>query len=138
VAYGAGGGAVVLLIALGVSQLEPAAPAVDRSTLWVDTVRRGAMVREVRGTGTLVPEDTRWIPATTMGRVERIVLRPGTAVGATALILELSNPTLEQELTDARLKLKSAEANLTTLRVLLETEELQQQASTASIEADYK
>jgi HlyD family secretion protein len=73
-----------------------------------------------------------------MGRVERIVVRPGTAVDATALILELSNPTLEQELQDARLKLKSAEANLTTLRVQLETEELQQQASTASIEAEYK
>jgi HlyD family secretion protein len=138
VAYGAGAGAAVLLIALGVSRLEPAAPAVDRSTLWIDTVRRGAMVREVRGTGTLVPEDTRWIPATTMGRVERIVVRPGTAVDAIAVILELSNPTLEQELQDARLKLKSAEANLTTLRVQLETEELQQQASTASIEAEYK
>ena len=136
--YGAGAAMVILLIALGVSRLEPATPTVDRSILWIDTVKRGAMVREVRGTGALVPEDTRWIPATTMGRVERMVLRPGTTVDPPTVILELSNPALEQELQDSQLKLKSAEANLTTLRVQLETEQLQQQATTASIEADYK
>jgi HlyD family secretion protein len=138
VSYGAGAAVIILLIALGVSRLQPAAPTVDRSILWIDTVKRGAMVREVRGTGTLIPEDTRWIPATTTGRVERIVIRPGTPVDGSAVILELSNPALEQELQDTQLKLKSAEANLTTLRVQLETEQLQHQADTASIEADYK
>ena len=136
--YGVAVIAVSLLIAVGVARLEPAAPTVDRSTLWIDTVKRGPLLREVRGTGTLVPEDIRWIPATTSGRVERIVLRPGTAVNPDMVILELSNPALEQELEDARLKLKSAEAGLTTLRVQLETEQLQQQAATSSIEAEYK
>src|SRR5512134_1296314 len=73
---------VVLLITLGVSRLKPAAPSVDRATVWVDTVKEGPMVRQVRGTGTLVPEDTRWIPALSEGRVERIVLRPGAVVEA--------------------------------------------------------
>jgi HlyD family secretion protein len=137
-AYGAAASVLLLSVVVSVSRLEPAAPTVDRATLWIDTVKRGAMVRDVRGTGTLVPEDTRWIPATTTGRVEHIVLRPGSPVIAESVILELSNPALEQELQDTRLKLKSAEANLTTLRVQLETEQLQQQASTASIEADYR
>src|SRR5712671_254362 len=67
-------------VTLGVSRLKPAAPGVERSTLWIDTVKRGPMLRQVRGLGTLVPEDIRWIPATTTGRVDRIVLRPGTQV----------------------------------------------------------
>ena len=79
-------------VTLGLSRLKPAAPAVERATLWIDTVKRGPMVRQVRGLGTLVPEDIRWIPATTQGRVERILLRPGTAVGADSVMLELSNP----------------------------------------------
>src|SRR5690242_10407973 len=78
--YAAIGATALLLITLGVSRLKPAAPSVDRASVWVDTVKRGPMVREVRGIGTLVPEDIRWLPATTQGRVEKIVLRPGTAV----------------------------------------------------------
>src|SRR5512139_179893 len=81
----------VLLITLGVSRLKPAAPSVDEGTLFIDTVKQGPMVRQVRGTGTLVPEDIRWIPAQTEGRVERIVLRPGAKVEPDSLILELSN-----------------------------------------------
>src|SRR5262245_34574869 len=96
------------------------------------------MVRDVRGQGALVSEDLRWIPATTTGRVERIVLRAGTPVRAGSVILELSNPTLEQELEDARLKLRAAESSLASLRVQLDDEELQQRASAATIEADYK
>ena len=65
------------LITLGLSRLKPAAPSVEAATVWLDTVKRGPMLRQVRGLGTLVPEDIRWIPATTQGRVERIVLRPG-------------------------------------------------------------
>src|SRR6476619_1736514 len=101
------GGAAVLAvggITLGLSKLKPAAPGVERGTVWIDTVKRGPMVRDVRGQGTLVPEDIRWIPATTQGRVERIVLRPGTVVTAGSIILELSNPQLDQELQDALLK----------------------------------
>jgi HlyD family secretion protein len=136
--YGAIGLAVVLLITLGVSRLKPAAPGVERATVWIDTVKRGPMLREERGIGTLVPEDIRWIPATTVGRVERITLRPGTVVSAGSIILELSNPQLDQELQDATLKLKGAEASLTNLRVQLRNDALAQEAVTANIEADYK
>src|SRR6516162_9501957 len=104
--YGAIAGLAVGLITLGLSKLKPAAPGVDRATVWIDTVKRGPMVRDVRGLGTLVPEDIRWIPATTQGRVERILLRPGTVVTATSVILDLSNPELDQALQDAQLKLK--------------------------------
>lgn len=137
-AYAVAGTIVVLFVALGLSRLEPAAPGVDRATLWIDTVQRGPLVRQVRGSGTLVPEDTRWIPATTSGRVERIVTRPGTVVETGTLILELSNPELEQELEDARLRVKSAESTLANLRVQLESEQLEREASTSTIESDYK
>jgi HlyD family secretion protein len=138
VKYGASAIVVVLLMGVGVSRLKPAAPGVDRATLWIDTVQRGSMIRQVRGSGTLVPEDTRWIPATTSGRVERIIVKPGSEVAQGTVILELSNPALEQELNDAQLKVRSAEASLTNLRVQLENSHLQQQASTAIIEADFK
>jgi HlyD family secretion protein len=138
VAYGTVGLAIILLITLGVSRLKPAAPGVERATVWIDTVKRGPMVREERGIGTLVPEDIRWIPATTVGRVERITLRPGTTVAAGSIILELSNPQLDQELQDATLKLKGAEASLINLRVQLRNDALAQEATTANIEADYK
>ena len=136
--YGIVGLSLVVLITLGVSRLKPAAPGVERATVWIDTVKRGPMLRDERGIGTLVPEDIRWIPATTVGRVERIALRPGTVVAAGSVILELSNPQLEQELQDATLKLKAAEASLTNLRVQLQNDTLAQEAITASIEADYK
>jgi HlyD family secretion protein len=136
--YGTIALAVVALTTVGLLKLKPAAPSVDRGTVWVDSVRRGPMVRQVRGLGTLVPEDIRWIPAQTSGRVERIVLRPGTNVDARSIILELSNPQLEQELQDATLRLKGAEANLANLKVTVQNDLLAQQAQTAGIEADYK
>ena len=129
---------VVLLMGVGVARLKPAAPGVERATLWIDTVQRGPMIRQVRGTGTLVPEDLRWIPAATSGRVERIIVQPGSEVTASTVVLELSNPALEQELQDAQLKVKSAEASLANLRVQLETEQLQRDAATSIIEADYR
>jgi HlyD family secretion protein len=95
------------------------------------------MVRQVRGLGTLTPEDIRWITATTQVRVEKIVLRPGTAVKRGDVILELSNPQLEQQLQDAELKLAAAEAGLANLRVQLQNDLLQQRATSANIEADY-
>lgn len=128
---------VVLAVTVGLGRLRPAAPTVEASTLWPDTVKRGPMVRQVRGLGTLVPEDIRWIPATTQGRVERIVLRPGSVVQPGSIILELSNPQLEQELQEATLKLQAAEATLANLRVSVQNDLLQQKSTTANIEADY-
>jgi HlyD family secretion protein len=125
------------LVTVGLSRLKPAAPTVERAVVWPDQVKRGPMLRQVRGLGTLVPEDIRWIPATTVGRVERITLRPGTVVSAGSIILELSNPQLEQELQDAQLKLQAAEAGLANLRVQLQNDLLQTKATGASIEADY-
>jgi HlyD family secretion protein len=128
---------IVAGISVGLSRLRPAAPSVDAATLWPDTVKRGPMVRQVRGLGTLVPEDIRWIPATSQGRVERILLRPGTPVKAGNVILELSNPQLDQETQDAELKVQSAEASLANLRVQVQNDLLQQKAAAAGIEADY-
>src|SRR5438876_6195932 len=135
--YGATALIAVLLITLGLSRLKPAAPSVERSTVWIDTVKRGPFVREVRGLGTLVPEDIRWIPATTQGRVERILLHPGTAVKTDSVILELSNPQLDQELRDAELKVQAAEASGQNLRVQAQNDYLQQKAATANIGAEY-
>ncbi len=125
------------LVSFGLSRLKPAAPTVERAVVWPDTVKRGPMVRQVRGLGTLTPEDIRWIPATTQGRVERIILRPGTAVKAGDVVLELSNPQLEQQLQDAQLKLQATEAGLENIKVQLNNDLLQQRASSANIEADY-
>jgi HlyD family secretion protein len=138
IAFAMAGIIVVSLVSYVLARLEPAAPVVEAGTVWEDTVKRGPMVRDVRGLGTLVPEDIRWIPATTQGRVERIVLRPGTPVKPDSVILELSNPQLEQELRNAELQLQSAEASLANLRVQVQNELLNQRASSATIEADYK
>jgi HlyD family secretion protein len=128
---------VIVAISVGLSRLQPAAPTVEAATLWPDTVKRGPMVLQVRGLGTLVPEDIRWIPATTQGRVERIVLRPGTTVTPDSVILELTNDQLETDVQDAELKLQAAEASLANLRVQMQNELLQQKAAAASVDADY-
>jgi HlyD family secretion protein len=127
----------VVLVSVGLSRLKPAAPTVERAVVWPDTVKRGPMVRQVRGLGTLTPEDIRWIPATTQGRVEKIILRPGTRVKANDVILELTNPQLEQQLQDATLKLQAAEAGLANTKVQLNNDLLQQRAIAANMEADY-
>ena len=136
-AFAAVGVLIVVLVSVALAQMKPAAPTVERATVWVDTVKRGSMVRQVRGLGTLVPEDTRWLPATTEGRVERILLRPGAQVQADSVILELSNPQVEQEAINARLALQAAEANLANQRVQLQNELLTQQAEAATVGADY-
>src|SRR3954449_8953146 len=127
----------VVLVSVGLSRLKPAAPTVERAVVWPDTVKRGPMVRQVRGLGTLTPEDIRWIPATTQGRVEKIILRPGTRVKSTDVILELTNLQLEQQLQDASLKLQAAEAGLANTKVQLNNDLLQQRAASANIEADF-
>ncbi len=100
-------GAVAATVA--VSRLKPAAPSVARSTVWTGVVKKGDFTREVRGAGTLVPEDIRWIPATTTGRIEEIVLRPGAMVKPGTVILKLSNPDLVQQANDAELGLEGAD-----------------------------
>jgi HlyD family secretion protein len=135
--YAVTGLLAVLLITLGLSRLKPAAPTVEAATVWRDAVKRGPMLRQVRGLGTLVPEDIRWIPATTQGRVDNIILRPGSQVKANSVILELSNPQLEQELHEAELKVSGSEAALANLQVQVKNDELQQRASAASVEAEY-
>jgi HlyD family secretion protein len=127
----------VVLVSFGLSRLKPAAPTVERAVVWPAKVERGPMVRQVRGLGTLTPEDIRWIPATTQGRVEKIILRPGTQVKSTDVILELTNPQLEQQLQDATLKMQAAEAGLANIKVQLNNDLLSQQAASANIEADY-
>lgn len=128
---------VVVAVSAALARMEPAAPTVERGTVLTDTVKRGSIVRQVRGVGTLVPEDTRWIPAVTDGRVERILLHPGAAVTADAVILELSSPQVEQDASSARLALASAQANLENLRVQLQNELLTQQAQVATVESEY-
>ena len=129
---------VVAVVTLGVSRLEPAAPRVDRDTIYLDTVQRGPMIRQVRGTGTLAPEQIRWIPATTDGTVERIVIRPGARVAPATVILELSNPELEQSALEARLNLEAAEARYSNRQVEVERELLNQRATLATTEAQLK
>jgi HlyD family secretion protein len=135
--YGSGALLVIILITVGVSRLKPAAPSVERATVWMDAVKRGSMLRQVRGSGTLVPEDIRWIPATTQGRVERIVLRPGATVTPGTVILELSNPELEQSVRDAQLGYQSAQAAFVNRKQELESALLNQQADVAGIKASY-
>src|SRR5262245_28352914 len=125
-------------ISLGVSKLKPAAPTVDRAVVWIDSVKRGPMLRQVRGSGVLTPEDIRWIPAQTQGRVERIVLRPGAQVTPDSVILELSNPQLEQAVSDAQLAYQSAQAAYTNRKAQLESDVLAQEANLANIETQSK
>jgi HlyD family secretion protein len=132
------GGSILglLVVTILISRLKPAVPSVDRSTVWVDTVKRGPMLRQVRGLGTLVPEEIQWIAANTEGRVEKIVVRPGAHVHPDTVLLELSSPELEQSAHDAQLAAKAAEAELTTLRATLQREVLQQEASAAQVHAE--
>lgn len=128
---------VTVAVTVGVARLRPAAPTVDGGTLYTDAVKRGPMLRQVRGLGTLVPEDIRWIPAETDARVERVIVLPGTKVEADTLILELSNPQAEQEALDAQWQLRAAEAEYKNARVRLEGELMNQQAEAATVSADY-
>jgi HlyD family secretion protein len=129
---------IVLAGSVGVMRMAPAAPSVDGSPLWFDTVQRGELVREVRGTGTLVPVDTAWIPASTDGRVARILLRPGAQVEPDGVILELQNAALQQEVVDTRLQLAGAEARLKRADADATTALLAQEALVASTEAQYE
>ena len=128
----------VALITLALSRLEPAAPSIDRATVYIDTVKRGEMLRQVRGPGTLVPEEIRYISVSTEGIVERIVILPGPTVAPDTVIVELSNPQLEQSTQDAALALAAAQAEYANLEVSLESELLNEQAVAARVESDYR
>ncbi|MGB8475955.1 MAG: HlyD family efflux transporter periplasmic adaptor subunit [Candidatus Acidiferrum sp.] len=132
--------AVVLLggVTYALSKLKPAAPQVDKGTIWTDTVKRGPMLREVRGLGTLIPVDIRWIAAQTESRVDRFVLRPGAIVKPNSIIMELSDPTLQQTALDAEYQLKGAEADYANLKVQVESDLMNQKASEASIRSEYE
>ena len=127
------------LVTVGVSRLKPAAPEVERGTVWTDTVKRGPMLRQVRGLGSLIPsqEFTRQIPAETEATVVRIHMLPGTQVKADSILLEMSNPQAEQAALDAALQLKAAEAEYQSLRVKLQSDLMNQKASAATVTADY-
>ncbi len=125
-------------VTYGVTRLRPAAPAVDKAAIWTDEVKRGPMIRDVRGVGTLVPVDIRWIPAQTDSRVDLIVLHPGAIVKPDSIILELSDPILQRETLDAEYQLKAAQADLESLKVQINSELLNQKSFTAAVRSDYE
>ena len=133
-----GGALAVLLATFGLSRLKPAAPSVERSSVWIDTVKRGPMLRQVRGLGTLVPEDIRWLPANTEGSVEKILIWPGTKVEPGDVILELTSPELEQSAGEAVSKAKAAEAAFATARATLQRELLDQESKTTAAHSAYE
>ncbi len=126
-------------ISLGISRLKPAAPTVDRSTVWTDTVKRGSMLRQVRGLGSLIPshEDVRQIPAETEATVIRIDKLPGSQVDANTVLVEMVNPQLEQEALDAQLQVKAAQAEYQSLKVKLDSDLMTQKAGAATVNADF-
>jgi len=124
-------------ITFGLARMKPAVPALDPSTAVIETVKRGEMVRDVRGNGTLVPEITRWVPAPADGRVEKILLQAGVEVAPSTVIVELSNPQMEQQATDADFQVKAAEADEENLKVKLESDTMTQKAAIATINAQY-
>ena len=133
-----GGAAVVAVVLLtaAVASLEPAAPGVERDTVWIGTVERGTLLRQVRGHGTLVPEELRWVQAQTTGRVDQVFVDPGQRVTADDVILELINPEIESAAVDAENALRRGEAELESLRMTLLSNELDQQARIAEVDAD--
>ena len=127
----------MLLATFALAKLKPAAPGVSRSTVWTDTVKRGQMLRQVRGPGTLVPEQVRQVAAPVEGRVERVFSKPGERVTAGTVLVELSNPSLRQRAVDVEYQIKSAEADLNDLRSRLQSGGMGQQAAAAKVQSEY-
>ena len=138
VAYGTMSVLILGGTTLGISRLRPAPPTVDRATVYTDTVKRGEMLREVRGLGTLVPVDIRWIPAQTSARVDKIVLQSGAIVKPDSVILELSDPQLQRDVLDAEYAYKAATADLANLKVQLASNLMMQKSAAADIESQYQ
>src|ERR1041385_6947699 len=122
-------------ITMGLMRLPQAAPSVPRSTLYFGTVKKGEMLRQVGGNGTLLPEDIRWVPAVNPGRIEKILVLPGAEVKTDTVLIEMSNPELEQAAFEAKWALRAAEADLENTRVTLESQRLTQEASTATLKS---
>ena len=122
----------VVLVTVALNSLEPAAPTVQREVLWIDTVEQGTMLREVRASGTLIPESITWIPAVTSGRIEEINVRPGAALQPNDIILTLSNPDVQLAALEAQQQLEGARAALTTIQNNLETQILNQEGAVAT------
>jgi HlyD family secretion protein len=129
---------LVVLVTAALARLKPAAPSVDRATIWTDTVKRGPMLRDVRGLGTLVPETIRVIPAATDGRVEERHVLPGTPVKASSVILVLSNPELDQAALDAEYQLKGAEAEYSNRKAQLQNQLMDKRTQAAQISSQYQ
>ena len=127
----------VAAVTVGLARLKPAAPQVERATIYLDTVKRGDIPREVRGNGTLVPQQIQLVQARTEGRIEQVLVLPGAAVKADTVLLELSNPELQQAALDVEWQLKAAEAQLQRLKVQLESDRLTQEAATATLKTEY-
>ncbi len=131
-------GLTLIVITVVLARLKPAVPTVDRSLVWIDTVKRGPMTREVHGLGTLTPQNISWIPARTVAHVDRIVLNPGAAVEPDSIILVMSDPGIQQAALDADSQLKSAEADLENTKVQLQSSVLQAESDAATAKASYE
>lgn len=134
----AAAGLVVLVLTIFVLQLDPAAPGVSRDSVWIDTVKRGDMLREVRGPGVLVPKEVRWIAAASNARVDRVLVKPGAVVEPDTVLVEMSNPELAQQVAEARTALTAAEADYAALKVSLQSSVLDQKAELAKANAEYE
>ena len=128
----------VILITGVLRNLQPAAPSVDAATVWMDTVQRGIMVRQVRGPGTLVPQRMRWLTALTAGRIEQIMVLPGTEIEASTVIIRMSNPDVVVQLLQSQQQLSNAEAALIQLRATLQTQALTQAGLVAQTRTLYR
>jgi HlyD family secretion protein len=136
IALGAGLMAIVF-VTVALSKLEPAAQSVERATLWVDTVKQGTMLRQVRAPGTLVPEQIRWVSALTAGRIEALPLRAGATVTRNTILATMSNPDVQLQALEAERQLAAAESDLATLRTTLEQQRLNQEATLATVVTQY-
>jgi HlyD family secretion protein len=130
--------AALVVVTVGLYRLDPAAPEVERGAIWIDTVKRGELLRQVRGPGTLVPKEVRWIAAESDGRVERVLVKPGAVVTADTILLELYNPDVVRAFDDARAGYAGAQADHAAAKVRAENEELDQRARHAQARADYE
>src|SRR6202035_757571 len=138
IAYGTVALLLVGGVTYGLSKLRPAAPSVDRATIWPDEVKRGPMLREVRGLGILVPEDIRWVAAQTDAHVDKWVLRPPAIVKPGSIIMELSDPIVQKDAVDAEFQLKGAEADYQNMKVQVNSDLMSQKSTEASVGSDYE
>jgi HlyD family secretion protein len=129
---------VIGLVVVGLFSLDPPAPSVARSQVWIDQVQEGEMIRQVRGTGVLVPREVRWIAAQSAGRIERVLVKPGARVTADEVLIEMTNPDLHQAMEEAEWALSAGRAELASARVEMENEVLDREANLASVEAQYE